>query len=174
MPVSKLLRLCSISVEEQHGLCGVLIRDTREVLQRFGIFLCQLPIGQGEDIVSLARNSAPGSVILFSVRWTTSTGARTGHAMTAWKDALGNVYIIDRTAEATGRLVRSLAELDALFPNSGYTGIANSILQEAYRLENCAGGFVVDGTRLLFAIGFTTAIAVQGVEVKETNQAARR
>ena len=178
MPVSRLLRLCCMGLWDERlgpGINGAFIHEVKDVLGKFGVRLCQLTnfnacVTRGEEIVDLAKNTPAGSVILFSVEWVTQTGKGAAHALVAWKDPQGTVYIIDRTAEATGKLVKSLAELDALYPNSGYTGIANSVLQDAYRLENCSGGFVRQGGRLLFALGFTTTLAVQSLEAQKTDQ----
>ena len=174
MPVSRLMSKCGIEFKEialTPNSVGAFISETKDALRKFGVHLCQLTnfkacVTKGEEIVNLAKNSPAGSVILFSVNW----GVGKAHALVAWKDPVGTVYIIDRTAEKTGKLVKSLAELDALFPNSGYTGIANSVLQEAYLLENCSGGFIREGTKLLFAIGFTTTLAVQSIEAKKPDQ----
>jgi hypothetical protein len=173
MPVQKLFNLVHTgdfwAMERLNPkLLGVWISEVKGVLQKFGVFMCELNgvkrgVTKGEEIFNLVKDSPPGSVVVFSVQWVMKTAAKTesvGHALVAWKDPAGAVYIIDRESEATGKIFRSFAELDV----QGYKGITNCVLQEAYRLENCSGGFVQQGAKLLFAIGFTTALAVRAVE----------
>jgi hypothetical protein len=155
-------------------LVGAKVREIKSVLEKFGVFMCELNgvkrmVTKGDEIFTLVKNSPPGSVVVFSVQWAMKTGQKTedvAHALVAWKDPAGMVYIIDRESEATGKIFRSFAELDAL----GYKGITNCVLQEAYRLENCSGGFIQQGAKLLFAIGFTTTLAVNAVEEQKTAQ----
>lgn len=52
----------------------------------------------------------------------------------------------------------------------GYDGIANCVIQAAFRLENCTGGFVREAGKLVFAIGFTTTLTVNAVETQQTPQ----
>ena len=153
---------------------GAHLREVRTVLDRFGIFMCELGgvkklISKGDDIFELVKNSPAGSVVLFSVQWAMKTGGKTenvAHALVAWKDPAGTVYIIDRESEAAGKIFRSFAELDKL----GYDGIANCVIQTAFRLENCTGGFVREAGKLVFAIGFTTTLTVNAVETQQTPQ----
>jgi hypothetical protein len=179
MSVDKLFRLVNGSdfwamKALNPGQLGARVREVENVLRSFGVFICKLTgvrscVTKGEEVFSLVKNTPAGSVVLFSVQWVMKTGAKTkteAHALVAWKDPTGVVYIIDRTSEATGKMFQSFTELDAL----GYTGITDCVIQEAYRLENCSGGFLRQGAKLVFAIGFTTGLAVQGVEAQKTAQ----
>jgi len=176
MPVSKFLSLCGASLSEEKlapGMSSMFIREAKDVLRKFGVHMCQLSnfkrnVSKGDEILNLAKDSPLGSVIVFSVKFVDRAGQSGAHAMVAWKDPQGTVYIIDRMAEATGKLSKSLAEVEATNPE--YFGMANSVLQEAYLLEHCYGGFVQQGAKLLFAIGFATPLAVQTIEVKKTVQ----
>jgi hypothetical protein len=126
-------------------------------------------ISKGDEIFDLVKDSPVGSVVLFSVQWVAKTGGKAedvAHALVAWKDPAGTVYIIDRESEAAGKIFRSFAELDVL----GYDGIAGCVIQEAYRLENCTGGFVRAAGRLAFALGFTTTLTVNAVEQQQVPQ----
>lgn len=156
------------------NVVGAGLREVRTVLERFRILMCELTgvqnmVSKGDDIFDLVKNSPAGSVVLFSVQWVMKTGGKTedvAHALVAWKDPAGTVYIIDRESEAAGKLFRSFAELDKL----GYNGIANCVIQEAFRLENCTGGFVRGVGGLMFALGFTTTLTVNAVEQQQTPQ----
>jgi len=177
MSAHKLLRLAGgrdlRSVQALNDkLVGVWIQEVKLVLEKFGVLMSELNgvrrmVTKGDEIFTLVKNSPPGSVVVFSVQWAMKTGQKTedvAHTLVAWKDPAGTVYIIDRASEATGKIFRSFAELDKL----GYTGITECVVQEAYRLQNCSGGFIQQGGKLLFAIGFTTALAVHGVEEPKT------
>ncbi|RJF80493.1 hypothetical protein D3874_25515 [Oleomonas cavernae] len=179
MPVGKLF-------ERLHGdnfwamkalnpeLLGTWLHEVKTFLQSFGVFMCELNgvrrlATKGHEVFDLMKHTPAGTVVVFSVQWVMKTGGKTksaAHALVAWKDPAGTVYLIDRESEATGKIFRSFAELDTL----GYTGITDCVIQEAYCLENCTGGFVQQGAKLLFAIGFTTTLGVQALEAQKPAQ----
>jgi hypothetical protein len=145
------------------------LHGMKDVLRKHGVHVCELSgfkafIDHAEKIIELAGNSRAGAVIMFSVGWITETGESVGHSLVAWKSPTGIIYLVDRTAEATGKLVRSLAELEEVVP--AYKGIAGGKLMEAFQLENCVGGFLEQGGKLLFSLGVATTVAVQGLKVE--------
>ena len=182
LPVEKVFRMMGgLDVRRAEGcrsVDGVLITELRLLLGKFGVILCELGgvrhrVTKGDEIFDLMKNSRAGSVVMFSVEWVEKIGQKTedvAHTLVAWKDRAGTVYLIDRASESTGRVFRSFAELDDL----GYKGIANCVIQNAYRFENCTGGFVREAGRLLFAIGFTTTLAVNAVEAPPEQQTAQQ
>jgi hypothetical protein len=111
-----------------------------------------------EEIVDVVKARPVGSVVLFEVEY-----GKGAHTMMAWNSPEG-VYIVDRTIEQTGKLVKSLAELEGMFPNSGYTGLSKGVLRTAFQMENCTAGFLAQqGGALKFAIGITISLTVNAL-----------
>ena len=81
-----------------------------------------------QQVAQAARNGK--GVVLFGVNWVRQ-GETVGHALYAYKNTFGVVMIVDRT----GKVVKSLAELEML--GGGYAGIGSAdVVGEMALIEN--------------------------------------
>mgnify|MGYP001250919591 CR=1 FL=1 len=94
------------------------------------------------DDVARAVGGNPG-VAVFGVIYYSPTGARIGHALFAFRDALGRLRIADRT----GRVVDSLAKLENIYP-----GIGKATVQGALLVRNSTMAQAITGGSVL-AVG---------------------
>lgn len=123
--VDDLLRANGISTLASKFNKSIHIRDIVPILQKLGAKVRFLTKPKSMNDVANAVKNNPNGVVLFAVEWWSPTKQKViGHALYAFRDALGRFRISDRT----GRIVSSLKELESSFKGIGtakpYTDMA--------------------------------------------------
>ena len=111
--------------------------ELQQILRAAGADVRPLSTPATMAAVSELAQANPQGVVMFGIRWMSSKGTTLGHALYAFRNALGKVKIIDRS----GRSVEALSELADLYP-----GIAAAQPMAAAFVKNAQVVQLINGT----------------------------